>query len=303
MKAKLLNFSVFIFILSFLIFPLVVSAVDWLPLVPCGISEKNEAAFKAKGQGRADWDYSRPCTRCDTFRLVENSINFVLLGVVPPVAAVLFIAAGLLILLAGANPGLYAKGIAIFKNTFIGLLIILASWLIVNTFIQSFGPNQVKGSWFSFTCKDSIITPGGPPPIALCSNPAGLARQYNTAFPYNQNAPELTALIFCVNSRLNRFIDQSQLFTYERNNKLCNYTRGNKVCGNCEHRVNSCHYGGPNGTNGSLAVDFNAVGISEQELFNRLKAIESQCGFGFILFEDDHTHVSTSSCTGDTGGD
>ncbi|MBI2003563.1 MAG: hypothetical protein HYS78_01085 [Parcubacteria group bacterium] len=303
MSFKFLNLFTLVLVLVFLFFPLVVSAVNYLPLVPCGISQENESAFKAKGQGQADWNYSRPCTKCDTFRLVDNSIKFALFGVVPPVAAVLFIAAGLMILLAGANPGLYARGTDLFKNTFYGLVIILASWLIVNTFIQSFGPDQVKDSWFSFTCKEGVITPGGPPPIALCSNPAGLAAQYDTAFPYNQNAPELNALLSCVNLRLGQFIDQSQIYTYERGNELCNYTRGNEVCGNCAHRVNSCHYGGPNGSTGALAVDFNAIGVSEQELFNRLKAIENVCGFGFILFEDSHTHVSTPSCLGDTGGD
>lgn len=303
MKFKLSNLLFLIFVLSFLIFPLVVSAVDYIPLVPCGLSKEAAQKLKAEGQGDPTIDYTRPCTRCDAFKLAENVIDFALLGIVPPVAAVLFISAGLMIVLAGANQKLYATGINIFKNTFWGLVIILASWMIVNTFIQSFGPDQVKGSWFKFTCKDKIIAPGPPgPPPPICSDPQRLAQQYNVPFPA-RNAPELDALISCVNSRLGNFIDQNQIFTFERNNSLCNYTRGNRVCGNCAHRVNSCHYGGPNGTNGALAVDFNERGISEQELFNRLSAIRNQCNFGFIKFETDHTHVSTVSCAGDTGGD
>ena len=168
MKFKLSNILILIFVLSFLIFPLAVSAAEFLPLVPCGLKEQPAG-------GIPNWNYVRPCTRCDAFKLTENVIDFILKGVVPPVAAVLFIAAGLMIVLAGANQKLFEKGKAIFKNTFIGLLIILASWVIVNTFIQSFGPDQVKGSWFKFTCKDGVIKPGGPPPIALCSDPAGLA--------------------------------------------------------------------------------------------------------------------------------
>ena len=281
-KSKVLIFLILIFALIpiFQVF----AAPSWLPLVPCGRT----------GQV--------PCTRCDLFRLADNVIHFILEGLVPPVAAVLFIFAGLMILLGGAMPKRIELGKTIFKNTFWGLLIILASWLIANTFIQSFGPDKAKGTWFRFTCREGVITPGGPPP-ALCSNPAGLARQYNTAYPYNQNAPELNQLISCVNSRLGSFIDQSQIYTYERQNDLCNYTRGNPVCGGCAHLVNSCHYGGPNGTTGARAVDFNAVGISEQELFNRLSAIRSTCNFGFIKFENSHTHVSTVSCAGDTGGD
>ncbi len=296
MKFKLLTFLVLLFTFYFL-FSFSVFAAEYLPLVPCGLKVQPSG-------GIPNWNYVRPCTTCDGFKLAENVIDFFLKGLVPPVAAVLFIAGGLMILLGGARPEWVAFGKKIFWNTFIGLLIILASWVIVNTFIQSFGPNQVKGNWFSFTCSGSTISGpgGGPPSSPLCSNPAGLAARYNTVFPFNQNAPELNQLISCVNSRLGSFIDQSQIYTFERNNPLCNYTRGQPICGSCAHRVNSCHYGGPNGTQGSLAVDFNAQGISEQDLFNRLSAIRNECNFGFILFETDHTHISTPSCIGDTGG-
>ncbi|TSC91303.1 MAG: Uncharacterized protein G01um10142_31 [Parcubacteria group bacterium Gr01-1014_2] len=263
----------------------VFAAPSWWPLVPCGTSAN-----------------PTPCTRCDLFRLADNVILFILEGIVPPVAAVLFIAAGLMIVLAGANQKFYAMGTTIFKNTFWGLVIILASWMIVNTFIQSFGPDKAKGSWFRFTCKDEVITPGGPPPSALCSNPSALAAQYGVPSSPT-NAPELNQLISCVNSQLNNFIDQSQVYTYETDNSnvLCNYTRGNPVCGACAHLINSCHYGGAGGTTGAQAVDFNAVGISEQELFNRLSAVRSECNFGFIKFETDHTHISTTTCAGDAG--
>jgi hypothetical protein len=143
---KFFCFLIIVFTFYFLFFNFV-QAQSWWPLVPCGRT------------GQVS------CTRCDLFRLADNVIHFFLEGIVPPVAAVLFIAAGLMIVLAGANPGLYAKGIAIFKNTFIGLVIILASWLIVNTLIQSFGPIQAQDSWFRFTCPaDGAITPGGPLP-------------------------------------------------------------------------------------------------------------------------------------------
>ena len=278
---KILLFSFLIFSFYFLIFASVL-AQSYLPLVPCGRT------------GQA------PCTRCDLFRLADNVIHFILEGLVPPVAAVLFITAGLMIVLAGANPAMYARGIAIFKNTFWGLVIIFASWMIVNTFIQSFGPDKAKGNWFRFTCTDTGITgPGGvgPPPSALCSNPTALAGQYGVPSSPT-NASELNQLISCVNSRLGSFIDQSQIYTYERQNDLCNYTRGQPVCGTCAHLVNSCHYGGAGGTTGAQAVDFNATGISEQELYQKLQSISGICNFGYILFEGTSTHVSTRSCTG-----
>lgn len=302
-KIENLKFKIIILVFLFLILmPFQVFAVDYLPLVPCGISKENAAQLKAEGKGIANWDYTKPCTRCHAFKLTENMIDFTLKGLVPPVAAVLFIAGGLMILLSGARPEWIGHGKKIFWNTFIGLVIILASWLIVNTFIQSFGPDQVKGSWFKYVCKDSVIT--GPPTTGICSRPESLAQQNNAVFP-RRNAPELDALIACVNSLppVRDVIDQSQVYTFERSNNLCNFTRGRPICGACQHKINSCHYGGPNGSQGSLAVDFNAKGVSEQELFNRLSSIRNACNFGFIKFEGDHTHVSAKSCAGDTGGD
>jgi len=299
MKLKILVFL--ILLTTFYLLPTISLAVDYIPLVPCGLKAQ-PVDSSGNRIGDPGIDYTRSCTRCDAFKLAENVIDFGLKGIVPPVAAVLFVTGGLVILLSGAKPEWITFGKKIFWNTFIGLLIILASWLIVNTFIQSFGPDQVKGSWFKLTCRDSVITgPGGIG--ASCSNPGPLAEQNNTVFP-KKNAPELDELIRCVNSKLGSFIDQDKIYTYEKRNELCNYTRGQTVCGACAHRINSCHYGGPNGSNGSLAVDFNAQeGTSEQDLFNRLSALRNVCNFGFILFENNHTHISTKTCAGDTGGD
>lgn len=120
---------------------------SWWPLVPCGTSVNPNS-----------------CTRCDLFKLTHNVISFILYGLVPPVAAVLFILGGLFILLGGARPEWVGTGKKIFWNTFIGLVIILASWMIVNTFLKSFAPAQADAPWYRLTCKDSVITPGGPPP-------------------------------------------------------------------------------------------------------------------------------------------
>ncbi|MEK7203502.1 MAG: hypothetical protein AAB627_00260 [Patescibacteria group bacterium] len=272
-------------------------AVSWLPLVPCGISEKNEADFKAKGQGQAYWDYSRPCTKCDTFRLVDNVLHFILEGLVPAVAAVLFIYGGLVILLAGARPSWISHGKTVFWRTFWGLVIIFSSWMITNTFIKSFAPGQATDApWYRFQCQEGVVTPGGPPPPSpLCSNPAGLAAQNNVPYP-ERNAPELNQLISCIKSKLPSE-NLGSIFTYDvndpaaPNSRLCNFTRGARTCGACSHVVNSCHYGGRTGTQGALSVDFGNEAIRA-----KIQVAACSCGAKQVFVESTNVHVDSKSC-------
>lgn len=302
---KVVTSIVLIFILITILAPQVFAAPSWWPLVPCG----RQVPPGFTGPIAPGSTYA-PCTRCDLFRLADNVIHFTLEGLIPPVAAVLFIAAGLMIVLAGANQSMYAKGIAIFKNTFWGLVIIFASWLIVNTFIQSFGPIQAQGgSWFRFTCEGGVIIPSVPPGPRLCSDPAGLAAENNTAYP-EQNAPELNQLISCIQRNLPGE-NLGSISTYDvndskaPNSRLCNFTRGKKICGDCSHEINSCHYGGSSGSQGALAVDFGNEDIGDR----MIGAAVLQCGAKNGRCEDSkgnfvsclssratHVHINSRSC-------
>ncbi|OGN05855.1 MAG: hypothetical protein A2746_00665 [Candidatus Yanofskybacteria bacterium RIFCSPHIGHO2_01_FULL_44_22] len=112
----------------FLLLPNFVSAApSWWPLVPCGTSVNPE-----------------PCNPCELFHLGRNIIDFVLMGLMPPVAAGLFIWGGFLILMGGANPALLSRGKEIFKTTFYGVLVILASWLITNTIMMSVAQDSIE---------------------------------------------------------------------------------------------------------------------------------------------------------------
>src|SRR3989344_4127405 len=289
-KIFIVIFSVFLFVTL----SQTVLAVSWWPLVACGLNSQDDPSTPIT---------EGACNRCDLFKLLKNIIDFVLIGLMPPAAAILFVWGGFLILMGGANPGLISQGKSIFWNTAIGVAIISSSWLITNTIIRSVAADNIAPEWWKFTC--SVTTPAQQPPPApqpppssnLCSQPAQLAASNNVPYP-RKNAPELDQLISCVNSRIVGLIDQNQIFTYEKTNDLCNYTRGQQTCGSCAHSAFSCHYGGRDGTQGSLAVDFNAKNGNETTLFNELKKLESTCQFGYILFENTHTHVSTKSCSG-----
>lgn len=112
-----------------------VYAVDYLPIVQCGNSY-NAAA----------------CTTCDFFKMVKNLVDLTLYVLTPVLATFFFIWAGFQMLLAGASPGLYSKARSLFTNTIYGVIIVLAAWLITNTFIQSFGPANIATNWWQFNC-------------------------------------------------------------------------------------------------------------------------------------------------------
>src|SRR3989344_1563820 len=149
-----------VIILSLLLFVVLsnsVFAVSWWPLVPCGTSA-NPAE----------------CTRCDLFRLFKNIIDFVHVGLMPPVAAILFVWGGFLILMGGANPGWITQGRTIFWNTFMGVVILSSSWLITNTIINSLADESVtnpNAPWYQFECRETVAQqppapqpgPGQPP--------------------------------------------------------------------------------------------------------------------------------------------
>ena len=138
-------------VLVFILLPVFAQAVSWWPLVPCGTSIN-----------------PTPCNRCDLLKLLKNIIDFVLVGLMPPVAAILFVWGGFLILMGGANPGWISQGRSIFWNTAMGIAIILASWLITNSIIRSLAEDNIAPEWWKLECSVTTVPP--PPPLKYSCN-------------------------------------------------------------------------------------------------------------------------------------
>ena len=137
--SKLVLITVIVF--NLLSYNFAYAAIDYLPIVQCG----RTAADAPAAQRNA-------CTTCDFFKMVKNTIDFMLYWVTPALATFFFIYAGFLMLISGANPGFFSQAKNIFTNTIYAVIIILIAWLITNTFIQSFGPANVAGNWWQFSC-------------------------------------------------------------------------------------------------------------------------------------------------------
>ena len=102
-------------------------------LVPCG------------GQGETE------CTLCHLWQLVDNILDFVTLQLVFPIAAILFVVSGVVFLTSGGSEGKVTLAKKIFTNTVIGLIIVLCSWLLIDTLISTIaGSGGVITAWQDF---------------------------------------------------------------------------------------------------------------------------------------------------------
>jgi len=154
-------------VLVFILLPVFAQAVSWWPLVPCGTSIN-----------------PTPCNRCDLLKLLKNIIDFVLVGLMPPVAAILFVWGGFLILMGGANPGWISQGRSIFWNTVMGIAIILASWLITNSIIRSLAEDNIAPEWWKLECSVTTVPP--PPPLKYsCNNNSQCVADSNGQYTSN----------------------------------------------------------------------------------------------------------------------
>ena len=117
---KILNFFL---VLAVIAIPLYAHAID--PLVTCTGTE---------------------CGWKELMTMVNTVINFLLFYMAIPIAAIMFTYAGFMMITAAGGEA-KTKGKTVFFNTVIGLLLALASWLIIKTILTIMG---WEGSWIGF---------------------------------------------------------------------------------------------------------------------------------------------------------
>jgi hypothetical protein len=127
------------------------------PIVPCGYGSIDSLTGLRICPININLQYCVECTKCELWHLLKHIIDFLLIVAAPVLATLFFIIAGVYMMLGGANPGMLSTGKNMFKNTFIGLLLVMMAWLITNTLIQSLVNPSVYGTgpgtqWYSFTC-------------------------------------------------------------------------------------------------------------------------------------------------------
>lgn len=136
------------------------------------------------------------CNLCSFGQLIQNLINFGI-GIAIPLSALAFLWAGIVYFTASANPAKIERAKSIFKNVFIGFVIAVSAWLIVQTILSTLvsGDYFIGGKWNNLQCSsggrqvtgdvselfNSALSDNGlvsaPPPPPQSQLPGGFATQ------------------------------------------------------------------------------------------------------------------------------
>jgi len=90
------------------------------------------------------------CTSCDLIVLAQNIFRFVL-EISFAIIALFVVIGGIKLLLAAGNPGNIKSAKDMIQGAIVGLIIILCSWLIVNTVLY-FLSGGAPGEWWKIEC-------------------------------------------------------------------------------------------------------------------------------------------------------
>jgi len=131
---KKIGLILFLSLLFFSLMPVLASAQG---LVPCG------------NPGQPN------CTLCYFFIMLDNIVDFLLLRLVPVLAAIMIAIGGFMYIISRANPDQLTRVRSLLTAVAIGLLIVYGAWIIINTFLIVIGAadwSGFGGGWYIINC-------------------------------------------------------------------------------------------------------------------------------------------------------
>lgn len=102
----------------------------------------------SQGLVPCDGSSNNPCDYNSFITLINNVVNFIVIYLAIPLAAIAFAYAGFLFLTSAENPGKRTQAKSIFVNVLIGLLLVGGSYLIIKTVLSIFG--YESADWLGF---------------------------------------------------------------------------------------------------------------------------------------------------------
>lgn len=252
---------------------------------------------------------------------VQNTINFGI-SLACILAALALAYAGLMWVVNSTNPEGRKQASGMLLNVFVGLVIVLSAWLIIDFVMKKLyaGEHGSKdfGPWNSILAGQAgdqcivATTPsgggilggilGGPPPAP----PAGAGTTFTYQSGVQAETPAessaLRSLLSCMSGRLPSGVGQisavTDLYSVTDQSRIAHCAAvGSQGDSHCAHTVGSCHYGGSRCTGQSYAVDFGDEGNA-----SALIAAARACGAQRAALENGtHVHVSAPNQCGASG--
>lgn len=135
-----------------------------LPLVSYAAIPKLTGPFLTCSGAPSEGSELPRCTSvCDILSTGKNILDFAVSLLLFVIAPLMFVYGGIVILVSGGNPGLRSKGTGVVKANIIAILMVMAAFLILNTFIKFVGiqGGYIRGFTDSFECDipNTIQTP------------------------------------------------------------------------------------------------------------------------------------------------
>jgi len=96
------------------------------------------------------------CQLCHFFLMIDKIIDYVMIEIVPILAVLMIVVAGVMYYFGGLQPGLLNRAKTLIKGVVIGLAIIYSAYMIINIFLMVLGASQVNAIKDIF--KDGIFS-------------------------------------------------------------------------------------------------------------------------------------------------
>ncbi len=111
--------------------------------------------IKAGGLVPCGGDGEPKCQLCHLFVMMDRIFDFIMLELTPVIAVLMITIGGIMLLFAGTKPEMLKLSKSIITSTIIGVVVIYASWIIVNSILTALGVQAWTGlgQWWIIDCQ------------------------------------------------------------------------------------------------------------------------------------------------------
>ena len=123
-----------------------------------GVSSASATVFDiwaGTGSGGATCNVGGPCTFCDALKVISNIINS-LMFIVFPLAILMIVYGAIRLMMAGGSDEAVKTGKDAVTNAVIGIVIALASWIIINEVLHIL-TGRADFPWNQIQCQEEAI--------------------------------------------------------------------------------------------------------------------------------------------------